>query len=256
VKLVRVPAAVFEHAQLREPLGDEVIVVDVTRAGERPGNFRRPLDLDLNRLVRLDLEGQVGCHHRPVIRIPVVRGNEPDRRHQIGGWRGSLARADRRDVHCPPCIASYDRGATREPAFAQPCGLRVAPGVPVKVKLQLAGGVRADVAPADGLASGERARDRIEPDVDVVIGVARGEAAALRLVELLNAAVCAGRAQHARKRNEGDVEVDLQVRPAAPHAMHSMTPHAFAEGYGALAPSSSRRVNAISSSLTRCPMPG
>ena len=54
VELVRVPARILEHAQLREPLGDEVVVADVAGARERPRDLGRPLDLDLDRLVRLD----------------------------------------------------------------------------------------------------------------------------------------------------------------------------------------------------------
>src|SRR3954453_16361888 len=50
MKLVTIPAAVFQNADLREPLGDEVIIRNGTRACERSWHLRRPLNVEIDRL--------------------------------------------------------------------------------------------------------------------------------------------------------------------------------------------------------------
>ena len=97
MELVRVPAGVLEHAELGEPLRDEVVVVDVAGAGERPRNLRRPLDLDRRARARRDRRDRDG-HDRPVVGVAVVGRDEAKVARQVARRAVGRVQADGGDV--------------------------------------------------------------------------------------------------------------------------------------------------------------
>jgi hypothetical protein len=52
MELVGVPSRIFEDADFREPLAEEVVVVDIAGARKRPWNLRAPLDVDFHHSIR------------------------------------------------------------------------------------------------------------------------------------------------------------------------------------------------------------
>ena len=187
VELVCVPAGILEHAQFRKPLGDEIEVADVARPRERARDAGGPLDIELNGFVRLDGQPERHGHHRPVQRVPVVRGDEARRGGQVARRSGWLTKAHCADVDRAPAIRPRGGVGASHAALAQPRRLRVAPGVPIEMELQLGRRLRADVAPADRFAAAQGARRVIEPHVDVVAGIARRSRARLGRVVRLHA---------------------------------------------------------------------
>ena len=76
VELMRVPASVFEHAKLREPLSDEEVVANHSRSIERARNLCGPVQANLDGLPWLDWRRQRDRHHRTVICIAVIGCDE------------------------------------------------------------------------------------------------------------------------------------------------------------------------------------
>src|SRR5258705_1793485 len=144
VELMRVPAGIFEDSKLREPLPEEVVVVDVAGARERPRNLRAPLEIDVDRFVRGDLCRERHRKHRSIRGIAIVRGDVTDL------WRIKLiAVPDPKyaDIGPDPRIGSRGVGVAAQASLAQPRGVSVAPGIPIQMKLQLVCRMSADVAP-------------------------------------------------------------------------------------------------------------
>src|SRR5678815_3870282 len=155
MELMSVPSGVFEDTDFREPLPEEVVIVDVTGARKRTRNLRAPLDVDIHRSIRRDGLRQRHRRNRPVRRIAVVRRNEANVRPQV---IAPVERdAKRLDIGPTPCIRPWRRVVSGKAALTQPGRLRVAPRVPVEMELQLACWVCADVPPADALAAVQRA---------------------------------------------------------------------------------------------------
>ena len=167
MELVRVPAGVFENAQLGKPLRDEEVVADRAGAGEGARHSRRPGQLHGHRLAGRHGHGQRHRQHGAVGPVAVVGRDERAAGRQVGERRPAAGQqAYRRDVDMAPvtCRPLTGRIAVSAPgppagaqALAHPGGVGVAPRVPVEMKLQLAGGPRADVAPRDDTAAGDRA---------------------------------------------------------------------------------------------------
>ena len=197
VELVTVPAGVLEHAELREPLRDEEVVADRAGAIERARHACRPLHDNRDRLTWRDRAWKGHDHHRTVIRIPIVGSDEASRRREIAGWH-------RQDRHpqagsSRPSCAKSPGGLWRPPERARSrisVDLRIDPRIPVQVELQFAGRHVRDVAPGDHFRRGDRARARLEADVDRVVRVARGESALRWSARSVDAAGAASAAPH------------------------------------------------------------
>ena len=78
MKLVTVPAGVFQHPQFREPLGDEVVVANHSGPCEGSGHPRGPLNLELNRIAGTNRSRERQFCHCPVVGITIVRRNEAE----------------------------------------------------------------------------------------------------------------------------------------------------------------------------------
>src|SRR3972149_10050104 len=129
MKLVAVPAGVFQHADLREPLRDEVVVADASRARERAWHARRPAKLDVDGLARPDGLVERNAQHRLVEGGPVVRRDE---RGPIDAVL--LADADQGHVDAAEVLEGPAGQRAVAPALllAHPGRVAVAPGVPVE----------------------------------------------------------------------------------------------------------------------------
>ena len=166
-------AAVFEDADLGKPLAQKKIVADSARTDNSPRNFRRPCDVERERLHRLDRRRQRDGHHRAVILIAVVRRDKVQGPCQIGSSRHFYARyIDRRQLVV--LQLGHRRPSAGEPRLFHERGLIVPPGVVIQVELQLARGGSGEVGPHQRLAAGERACPGIETDINCVTGIARG----------------------------------------------------------------------------------
>jgi hypothetical protein len=84
VKLVRVPAAVGRHAQLREPLRAEKIVVLPPRPRHRARESAFPVDAENERLAGRHGPRQRDGNERPVVGVAVVGRDVLQRRRQVG----------------------------------------------------------------------------------------------------------------------------------------------------------------------------
>ena len=163
-----VPAFVLEDAELREPLRDEKEVADGAGAGECARHVGRPRHLDRRARTGSDRLGQRDQHHSFVIRV-VVRGDVP-----FGV--GEIAPEGLHSRHLDPAPVVCRRRALSsadERPLAHEGRAAVLPGVPVQMKLQLAGWIRGDVAPRDRLSRRDRAHRGVQPGRDGVAGVAR-----------------------------------------------------------------------------------
>src|SRR3954451_6246482 len=175
MKLVTIPAAVFQDADFREPLGDEVVIRNGTRARERSWHVRRPLNVEIDRLARTYRFRQREFRHGLVLGIPVVRSDEAKARRDLlcraaTGW-DELRRVDH-DRRPFGGIAGPS-GQTGERTLAHPRGTLVAPGVVIEMELDRSRWMGREVTPRDPLVALDRARRIIQPCRDRVVGVAR-----------------------------------------------------------------------------------
>ena len=172
-----VPAAGFEDADLREPVGDQVVVADGAGPRERARHTRYPLDLDVDRLTGSDRRRERHRHHRPVIRIAVVGGDEGCLRRQVdgeavaGGQESDAGDVNPAPVRLRPVV---QREVEAEDPLAHPGRAGVPPGVVVEMEPELGRRERRDVAPRKHLAAGQGPGGVVERDVDRVAGVPRG----------------------------------------------------------------------------------
>ena len=113
VELVRVPARILQHAHLREPLGDEVVVVHVAGACKRTGNLARPFHFDIERFLRLHRERQRYRHHRAIGGIAVVGREKPCFGSQVGPAVRFVVNL--RAEPSPGTFIDAHRAAVREP---------------------------------------------------------------------------------------------------------------------------------------------
>ena len=174
VELVAVPARFFEHADLREPLGDEVVRPDRAGAGDRARNARGPGEFDVDGLARAHRRGQRDVQHRPVVRVPVVGRHETGAGQHVDRRRRSRDEPDGRDVDGGGSArAGRATAVARERRFAHPGGAVVTPRVVIQVERQGRGCAGGDVAPRQDRPSRQGLRAVVEPDVDGVAGVAR-----------------------------------------------------------------------------------
>src|SRR5215470_13432433 len=202
MELVSIPSGIFEHTNLREPLAEEVVVIDVAAPSRRQWNLRAPLDVDVHRSIRRNRLWQRHRGNRPVRRIAIVRRNEANVRAQVV----TPVQRDVKglDVGPTPCIRPWRRTVSAKAALTQPGGLGVAPRVPVEMELELARRICADVAPPDALAAVQRAVTWFEPHIDFVVGVTRRSRAWRRLVKFLR--TVERRRQHERYCDRTEAE--------------------------------------------------
>jgi hypothetical protein len=148
VKLVTVPSAVFEHADLRKPLRDEEVVADRAGPRERSRYVRGPRQLDRDRTAGGDRLGKSRGQHRPVVGVAVIGRDEAHHRRQVRA--GAAADAERR--RRARALVGPTGNTRRDPAsFAQPVERSSATRSSL-MELQLGRGLRRDVAP--GMTSG------------------------------------------------------------------------------------------------------
>ncbi len=103
VELVAVPALVLEHADFRKPLGEEEEAADDARAGDRPRDLRRPLEIDLDGFARRHRAWQRHRHHRLIVGVPVVRRDVAAGGGEVNRRRAALAgQFDLRDLRPAP----------------------------------------------------------------------------------------------------------------------------------------------------------
>ena len=173
VKLVAVPAAVLEHADLGEPLRDEEEVADRPGARERPGDVRRPGEPDVDRLAGSDRAIERHLEHGAIVGVAVVGRDVAQARGQIG----AVAETDARHVDPAPVgvpASGRVRIAGDETALAHPRGRGVAPGVVIEMKAEGRGRDRGRVAPRQSFVAGQQPLARIQARVDRVARVSRG----------------------------------------------------------------------------------
>jgi hypothetical protein len=147
MELVRVPfTGILKHAELWEPVRDEVVLAEPARARERPRHLRGPGDVDVNRLARQHRRGQRHRQHRAVLHVSIVR-----RHKRRAGAKILAARHNGQEIDRPPVVLGPDhlRTTGREGLLAHPRRVRIPPRVPVQVKPQVARRGRRDVAPDD-----------------------------------------------------------------------------------------------------------
>ena len=135
MELVRVPALVGCHAELRKPLRAEQIIVLPAGARHRAGKLAFPVDAENERLAGRDGPRQGDGNESPVVRIPVVRGDVL----QGGGQVGAVLEADAVDLREPPAARVLRAHATVVPPGAarllgEPCRAIVLPGVQIEVE--------------------------------------------------------------------------------------------------------------------------
>ncbi len=181
------PGAVLEDADLREPLGDEVVVVHPAGPADAAVRHERvPLDAEPDARIRGHGLRRAHLHHGAVARVAVL-GEVAQRRREVllgrGDTRGSgassagagcprargareahrlhldpaeAARVPRRVVRRPPSLAS---GVRREVVTER---------VPVEVEREARERPAARVVPVQGEAAGDRVQLGIESRVDRV----------------------------------------------------------------------------------------
>src|SRR5215813_8069531 len=102
MELMGVPSRILENTYLREPLTEEVVVVNVAGAREWPWNLGAPFDVDIHHSVRRDRLRQRHRRNGAVRGIAIVRRDEPNARRQVVA---PVERDTKRlDVGRTPCI--------------------------------------------------------------------------------------------------------------------------------------------------------
>ena len=152
VELVGVPAGVRRHAELREPLRAEEVVV--LPAGPRHGarELRLPVHPEDERLAGGDGPRQRNRDERAVVRVAVVGGDVPEAGRQVR----AVVEGDPVDLRPAPARRVVRRERpVRAPAAAglldEPRRAVVAPRVEVQVEREVGEGVPRAVREPDGL---------------------------------------------------------------------------------------------------------
>ena len=201
VELVAVPvrlgraalAGQLEHADLRKPLGDEMVRAEPTRPRHHARKLIVKFDLENRRSTRGYRAGQIeardgaigqwtaiGMHERPRHRLPVLRHAAELDVAPLAAFRPGLAAES--TVPLP---------------FARESGLLSLERVQVQMDVQLADGLGAPVAPGEALVPVETVPDRVERRLQIVVRDA------LRSLALPHATPCRRAARDAHRTGRG-----------------------------------------------------
>ncbi len=120
VELVRVPALVLQHAQLGEPLGDEVVVAHVAGARDRLRHLGGPLDVHFHAVPWRHRLIQRHAQHGAVVLVAVVGSDELRARLRL--HPGAVGRGAREERRCRS--SRRTRGAGPAPRSASAHGAR------------------------------------------------------------------------------------------------------------------------------------
>ena len=175
VELMAAPLAVLDHADLREPLDDEVVVVHPSGASHGSvRDERRPFDGEASSRPGQDRRRSRELHDRAVVRVPVVGLHVAQGRHEVGRRRSKQAGCFHDRVAEAALILGQVRRRTPRASF--PGGGRegVPERVPVEMKRERRKRPVAQVAPFELELSLESMVVGVEPNLDGVVGVARG----------------------------------------------------------------------------------
>ena len=175
MKLVRVPALLFENRDLGKPLGDEKEIPTKSGTRERARDLRIPAQLDLGDAPGLDRLQKRYDHERPVFGVSVVGSVEPRPAGQVDTGNTHVGEElDRGNVRIAPItllgVVTIPATGT-EARLEEPRAFVVAPRVPIQMQAKLIGGDGLDVAPGDDLFPRQHLRLRIELDFDAVARV-------------------------------------------------------------------------------------
>ena len=181
VELVGIPAILPVDADLREPLGDEVVVVDPARAARvAVGDARGPLDAEPRGAFRRDGRRRRHLHDGLVVGVAVVGLHVAQARRQVdprvGGVASGSEETDRPHLDVAEAAVPLlvgQRPGHRPSLPARGGGEVVAEGVPVEVEGERGQRDPARVPPVQDQGALDRVAVEIQARLDGVARVAR-----------------------------------------------------------------------------------